>query len=144
MFRVKKSIKKQSRRKIILPTSIILLFSEMVLSVLTEVLNPNLIKLLRSERARFKTSQEFRQKICCTILTLLYNNRILKLWVNGILYDSNSLQINLLLQNIKEIGKKCKSNKVKYIFISSTTYRIYNWNITQWSKWNNRGDLLRK
>ena len=28
---------------------------------------------------RQKTSRGFRQKICCTILTLLYNNRILKL-----------------------------------------------------------------
>ena len=47
--------------------------------------------------------------------------------VNDILYDSSSRQINLLPQNIMEIGKKCKSYKVKYVFISSLTFntRIY-------------------
>ena len=38
-------IKKLSQRNRILPTPIMLLFSEIVLSVLTEVLNPNLIRL---------------------------------------------------------------------------------------------------
>ena len=42
--------------------------------------------------------------------------------INGILYDSSSRQINILLQNIKEIGKKCKNYKVKYVFISSLTF----------------------
>ena len=39
-----------------------------------------------------------------------------------ILYDSSSRQINLILQNIKEIGKKCIRYKVEYVFISSLTF----------------------
>ena len=30
--------------------------------------------------------------------------------------------MNLLLQNIRETGKKCMSYKVKYVFISSLTF----------------------
>ena len=42
--------------------------------------------------------------------------------INDILYDSSSRQINLLLQNMREIGKKCISYRVKYVFISSLTF----------------------
>ena len=47
---------------------------------------------------------------------------IIHIGINDILCDSSSRQINLLLQNIKEIGKKCKNYKVKYVFISSSTF----------------------
>ena len=33
-----------------------------------------------------------------------------------------AVQINLLLQNVTEIVQKCKSYKVKYVFISSLTF----------------------
>ena len=33
------------------------------------------------------------------------------------------MEINLLLQNIREIGKKFMSYKVKYVFISSLTFK---------------------
>ena len=44
LSRLKKHIKKLSQRKLILPTPIMVLFSEMVLSVLIEVSNWNLIR----------------------------------------------------------------------------------------------------
>ena len=47
---------------------------------------------------------------------------IIHIGINDILFDSSSRQINLLLRNIKETGKKCKSYKVKCIFISSLTF----------------------
>ena len=47
---------------------------------------------------------------------------IIHIGINDILYYSSSRQINLLPQNIKEIGKKCISYKVKYVFISSLTF----------------------
>ena len=47
---------------------------------------------------------------------------IIHVGINHILYDNSSRQINLLLQNIKGIGKKCKNYKVKYVFLSSLTF----------------------
>ena len=47
---------------------------------------------------------------------------IIHIGTHDTLYDSSSRLINLLLQNIKEIRKKCKSCKVKYVFISSLTF----------------------
>ena len=47
---------------------------------------------------------------------------IIHIGINDIPYDSSSRQTNLLLQNIKEIGKKLISYKVKYVFISSLTF----------------------
>ena len=47
---------------------------------------------------------------------------IIHVGINHILYDNSSPQINLLLQNIKGIGKKCKNYKVKYVFLSSLTF----------------------
>ena len=47
---------------------------------------------------------------------------IIHIGINDILYYSSSRQINLLPQNIKEIGKKFISYKVKYVFISSLTF----------------------
>ena len=47
---------------------------------------------------------------------------IIYIGINDILYDSSSQQINLLIQNIMEIGKKCIIYKVKYVFISSLTF----------------------
>ena len=52
------------------------------------------------------------------------------------------------LQNIREIGKKCMSSKVKYVFMSSLTFsnRIYliSYSVLQRSERNNREGLLRK
>ena len=52
------------------------------------------------------------------------------------------------LQNIREIGKKCMSYKVKYVFMSSLTFsnRIYliSYSVLQRSERNNRDGLLRK
>ena len=52
------------------------------------------------------------------------------------------------LQNIREIGKKCMSYKVKYVFMSSLTFsnRIYliSYSVLQRSERNNREGLLRK
>ena len=42
---MKEPITKLSQRKLIPPTPVMLLFSEIVLSVLTKVSNPNLIRL---------------------------------------------------------------------------------------------------
>ena len=39
--------------------------------------------------------------------------------INDLLYDDSSPQISLLLQNINEIGKKCKSYAFKHVFVSS-------------------------
>ena len=44
------------------------------------------------------------------------------------LYDSSSRQINLLLQNIREIGKKCMSYKVKYVFMFFCLYMFLTFN----------------
>ena len=45
LFREKKRIEKLSQKKPLLPAPIMLLFSEILLSVLTKVSNPNLIRL---------------------------------------------------------------------------------------------------
>ena len=44
-----------------------------------------------------------------------------------------AVQINLLLQNITGIVKRCKSYKVKYVFISSLTF-----NTGMSQKWLNK------
>ena len=44
-----------------------------------------------------------------------------------------AVQINLLLQNITGIVKRCKSYKVKYVFISSLTF-----NTRMSQKWLNK------
>ena len=51
-----------------------------------------------------------------------FEGAIIHIGINDTLYDNSLRQINLLLQNIKEIGKKCKSYKAKYVFISSLTF----------------------
>ena len=87
---------------------------------------------MRSGRARFKhflgaSSKELLHCIDPTLEEQNFEAAIIHLGINDILYDSSSRQINLLLQNIKNIGKKCKSYKLKCIFISSLTFntRIY-------------------
>ena len=50
---------------------------------------------------------------------------IVHIGINDILYDNSSRQINLLLQNIKQVGKKNKSHKVKYVFIWSLTFNTW-------------------
>ena len=42
---------------------------------------------------------------------------VINIVISGILEDTR-----YLLENIKEMGKKCKSYKVKYVFISSLTF----------------------
>ena len=126
LFRVKKRINKPSQRKQILPTQIMLLFSDIVLSVSTVASNPNLIKL-RTGRAIFKhfpgaSSKDFLHYIDPTLEEQNFEVAIIHIWINDILYDSSSRQMNLLLQNIREIGKKCMSYNVKYVFISSLTF----------------------
>ena len=51
-----------------------------------------------------------------------FETAIIHIGINNILYDSSTRQINLLLQNIKEIAKKSESYKVKHVFISSLTF----------------------
>ena len=84
-------------------------------------------KTLRSGQARFKhfpgaLSKDLLSYIDSTLEEQNFEAAITPTRINDILYDSSSRQINLLLQNIKEIGKKCKNYKVKYVFISSLTF----------------------
>ena len=87
---------------------------------------------LRSGRARFKhfpgaSSKDLLHYIDPTLEEQNFEAVIIHIRINDILYDSSSKQINLLLQNIKEIRKKCKNYKVKYAFIPIFTFntRIY-------------------
>ena len=47
---------------------------------------------------------------------------IIQIGINDIIYESGSWKINSLLQNINEIGKKCKSYGFIYAFVSSITF----------------------
>ena len=81
-------------------------------------------KTLRSGWARFKhfpgaSSKDVLSYIDSTLEEQNFEAAIIPIRINDILYDSSSRQINVLLQNVKEIGKKCKNYKVKYVFISS-------------------------
>ena len=87
---------------------------------------------LRSGRARFKhfpgaSSKDLLHYIDPTLEEQNFEAATIHIRINDILYDSSSKQINLLLQNIKEIRKKCKNYKVKYAFIPIFTFntRIY-------------------
>ena len=51
-----------------------------------------------------------------------FETAIIHIGINDALYDSSPRQVNILLQNIREIGKQCMSYKVKYVFISSLTF----------------------
>ena len=82
---------------------------------------------MRSGLAKFKhfpgaSSKDLLHYIDPTLEEQNFEAAITHIGINGILYDSSSRQINILLQNIKEIGKKCKNYKVKYVFISSSTF----------------------
>ena len=80
---------------------------------------------MRSGLARFKHFPGTLSKDLLHYIdpTLEEHWKNIHIGINAILYDSSSSeQINLLLQNIKEIGKKCKNYKVKYVFISSLTF----------------------
>ena len=84
-------------------------------------------KTLRSGWARFKhfpgaSSKDLLHYIDPTLEEQNFEAAIIHTGINDILYESSSRQINLLLQNIKEIGKKCKNYKVKYVFMSSLTF----------------------
>ena len=72
-------------------------------------------KTLRSGRAKFKhfpgaLSRDLLHYVDPTLEEHHFEAAIFRIGVNNIQYDSSSQQINLLLQNIKETGKKCKSN----------------------------------
>ena len=97
-----------------------LLFWDIVLSVSTEVSNPNLIKL--AGRARVKHFPGASSKDLLHYVDPTLEAARIHIGINDILYDSSSRQINLLLQNMREIGKKCISYRVKYVFISSLTF----------------------
>ena len=82
---------------------------------------------MRSGRARFKhfpgaSPKDLLHYIDPSLEEQNFKVEITHSGVNDILYDSCSRQINLLLQNIKKLGKKCKSCKVIYAFISSITF----------------------
>ena len=85
------------------------------------------IKTLRPGRVRFKhfpggSSNDLLHYIDPTLEEQNFEAAISHTGINDILYDSSSRQMNLLLRNIKEIEKKCKSCKVKYVFISGLTF----------------------
>ena len=78
-------------------------------------------------RARFKhfpgaLLKDLLHYIDLTLEEQNFEAAINHIGINGILYDSSPRQINILLQNIREIGKKCMNYKVKYVFISSLTF----------------------
>ena len=80
-----------------------------------------------SGRPRFKhfpgaSSKNSLHYIDPTLEEQNFEAAIIHSGINDILYVSSSRQINSLLQNIKEIGKECKSYKVKYVFVSSLTF----------------------
>ena len=82
---------------------------------------------MRYGRARLKhfpgaSSKDLLQYIDPTLEEQNFEAAIIYIEINDILYDSNSRQINLPLQNIREIGKKYMSHKVKYVFISGLTF----------------------
>ena len=84
-------------------------------------------KTLRSRQSRFKhfpraSSKDLLHYIDPALEEQNFEAAIIHIGINDILYDNSSRQINILLQNIKEIGKKCKNYKVKYVFISSLTF----------------------
>ena len=82
---------------------------------------------MRAGRARCKhfsgaLSKDLLHYIGPTLEEQNFKAAIIHIGINDILYDSSLRQINSLLQNIREIGKKCMSCKVKYVFISSLTF----------------------
>ena len=82
---------------------------------------------MRTGQAKFKhflgtSSKDLLHYIDTTLEEQNFEAVIIHIGINDILYDSSSWQINLLLQNIKEIGKKCIRYKVEYVFISSLTF----------------------
>ena len=81
-------------------------------------------KTFRSGGARLKyfpgaSSKYLLHYIDPTLGEQSFEASIIHIGIHYILYDSSSQQMNLFLQNIKEIGKKCKSYKVKYVFVLS-------------------------
>ena len=84
-------------------------------------------KSLRPVWAKFKhfpgaSSKDLLHYIDPTLEEQNFEASIIHIGINDILYDRRSRQINLLLQNIREAGKKCMSYKVKYFFISILTF----------------------
>ena len=82
---------------------------------------------MRSRRSRFKhfpraSLKDLLHYIDPALEEQNFEAAIIHIGINDILYHNSSRQINILLQNIKEIGKKCKNYKVKYVFISSLTF----------------------
>ena len=80
---------------------------------------------LGSGRERFKqfpralSMKDLWHYVDSTLEEWNFKAKRIHIGINDItVYDSTSRKINLLLQNIKEIGQKCHSYKVKYVFIS--------------------------
>ena len=87
---------------------------------------------MRTGRGRSKhfpgpSSKDLLHYIDPTLEEYNFEVAIIHIRINDVLYDSSPRQINMPLQNIREIGKKCMSYKVKYVFMSSLTFsnRIY-------------------
>ena len=87
------------------------------------VLNLNLIRLCDTDQPSFQHFQGALSKDFFHINFTLEAQNIeaatIHTGINYIKYESSSQQISLLLQDIDEMLKKCKSYGIKYIFISS-------------------------
>ena len=125
---MQKHIKKLPQGRLILPTPTALLFSE-TLNLTSD------IKYNRGIKSEFnKTlwygptsfqhfqgalSKDFFHDINFTLEAQNIEAATIHTGINYIKYESSSQQISLLLQDIDEMLKKCKSYGIKYIFISS-------------------------
>ena len=121
LFRVKKTYKEAVTEKTnTAHTNNVAILGDSIINF-NRGINSEFNKTLRTERARFKhflgaLSKDLLHYIDPTLEEQSFKAVIIHIGINDILYDS-SQQINLLLQNIKEIGKRCMSYKVKYVFI---------------------------
>ena len=121
LFRVKKTYKEAVTEKTnTAHTNNVAILGDSIINF-NRGINSEFNKTLRTGRARFKhflgaLSKDLLHYIDPTLEEQSFKAVIIHIGINDILYVS-SQQINLLLQNIKEIGKRCMSYKVKYVFI---------------------------
>lgn len=110
---------------------------------------------MRSGRARYSHFPEFKLPGEASEELLHYINPNLKeqnfkeaiiyTGINDILYQSGSWKINSLLQNINEIGEKCKSYGIRYVFIASVTFSTRKHHkLLEKEKRNDKVGVLRK
>ena len=114
----------------ILPTSNVVIFGDSLVNFNRKT-KYNINSSLNNGSARFKyfpgaTSKDLLHYVDTTLQDNLFELAVIQIGINDIVNNKNSLNTDHMLENIKNIARKCKRNGIQKVLISGllTTNRL--------------------